>query len=445
MTARKTSRKASRTGDRVKVVFLGAGSARFTRRLMVDLIRTEGMPPLDVVLHDIDAPLLDYMSRYCQMMVEAENADITVTPEPDRRRAFAGARFIIVTITIGGARSDDIDIQVPLKHGVFQTVGDTMGPGGLMRAFRSYLTYREFVDDMEAVCPDAVVINFSNPMTMVCRMLNRMTDMRVVGLCHGTKAVIQRLGEKILDIDPHEIEVTPAGVNHFIWFLSLSHEGRDLYPRLRRELLEKRKGKFDPVADELFRIYGLYPSPTGRHVGEFLPYYLDSKAKMERYGLEQRGRQSDDMRREGRAHCRDVARGKIPMPALKDNEFGKSEGAVPIILALSTGRETVQYANLPNRGHIPNLPNDVVVEVPARFGRKGVRGVKTGPLPDPIRAHVLRVIETQEMAVEASMTGDRDLALKALLSDCRIRDTAAAEKMLKEMFRRSKKWLGQFD
>ena len=228
----------------VKIVFLGAGSAIFTRRLMADLINAKDIPPSDVVMHDIDETVLGYMTRYCQMMVEREGAPITVTAEPNRARAFDGADFIIVTLTVGGAQADFVNVDVPFKYGIWQPVGDTMGPGGLMRTFRSYETFKGFVDDMEKYCPRTLVLNFSNPMTMLCRMMNRLSKIKTVGLCHGTKGTLKRLGT-ILDVDPRELRVVAAGVNHFVWFLKLTHKRRDLYPRLRRELIDRGKGKGD--------------------------------------------------------------------------------------------------------------------------------------------------------------------------------------------------------
>jgi len=429
---------------KVKIVFLGAGSAIFTRRLIADLIKAGDIPPCDVVMHDIDKPVLNYMTRYCQMMVERENAPITVTAEPDRGRAFDGADFVIITLTVGGAQADIVNVEVPLKYGVWQPVGDTVGPGGLMRTFRSYETFKGFVEDMEKYCPHTLVINFSNPMTMLCRMMNRLGKIKTVGLCHGTRGTLKRLGAK-LGIDPAEIKVVPAGVNHFIWFLKLTHRGKELYPRLRRELIEKGKGKDDPISTELLRIYGYYPSPGGCHVGEFLPYFLKSEEDIKKYRMFQRdNRANDERRRQARAHCRDVVRGKAELPPLGGADLGHSEGAIPIISSVVNDKGTIEYANIPNRGYISNLPDDAVVEVPTRFGKKGFEGIKVGPLPPGIRAHMMHVIETQELAVEAAITGDYNLALQAFLSDYLINDIPNAEKMLKEMFRRSRKWVGQF-
>ena len=427
-----------------RIVFLGAGSALFTRQLMADLIGETDMPPCDVVMHDIDQPVLGYMTRYCQMMVEREGAPIKVTAEPERARALDGADFVIITITVGGAQADNVDVEVPLKYGIPQSVGDTLGPGGLMRIFRAYETFRGFVEDLEKHCPEALVINFTNPMTMLCRMMNRMGRIKTVGLCHGTKGTLNHLG-RALGLDPGKMGVVPAGVNHFVWFLELTYNGRDLYPRLRRELIEEGRGTFDPVSTELLRLYGCYPSPGGSHLGEFLPYFLYSQEAREHYGLKVRDNRANDVRRRGaRAHCRDVARGTVELPSLNRDDLGHSEGAVPIICALVTGKEVIEYANIPNRGYVTNVPDDVVVEVPTRFGRKGFEGIGVGPLPPGIRAHTMHIIETQELAVEASMTGDYDLALQALLSDYLVHDIVNGEKMLREMFRRSGKWVGQF-
>jgi len=430
----------------VKIVFLGAGSAIFTRGLVADLINQKDMPESHVVMHDIDPSVLKTMTRYCQMMVERAGAPITITAEPDRARAFDGADFIIITITVGGRQADRVDIDVPLKYGVRQTVGDTLGPGGLMRIFRAYETFKGFVEDIEKYCPHALVINFSNPMTMLCRMMNRLGNIKVVGLCHGTWGTLRRLGQA-LDIDPNEMKVTPAGVNHFVWFLNLTRGGKDMYPLLWHELIEKGKGEFDLVSTELFRVYKYYPSPGGRHLGEFLPYFLTSEETMKRYGLEvQDPKAKEERQRKALKHCRDVVCGKAELPPIPATRRGRgeSEGAIPIISSVVNDKNEIEFANVPNRGYISNLPDDVVVEVPTRFGKNGFEGVKVGPLPPAIRAHVMHIIHTQELGVEASMTGDYDLALQALLSDYLVRDIPNAEKMLKEMFRRSRKWVTQF-
>lgn len=432
--------------EKVKIVFVGAGSAIFTRGLVADLINQKDMPESHVAMHDVDATVLKTMTQYCRMMVERAGAPITVEAEPDRVRAFDGADFIIITITVGGWQADRVDIDVPLKYGVRQTVGDTLGPGGLMRIFRAYETFKGFVDDMEKYCPHTLVINFTNPMTMLCRMMNRLGKIKTVGLCHGTWGILRRLGQAV-GIDPNEIEVVPAGVNHFIWFLKLTRNGKDIYPLLHRELLDKGKGEFDLVSNELFRLYGCYPSPGGTHLGEFLPYFLGSEETMEQYGLKVRDNAAKVQRqRDARKHCQDVLRGKAELPPVPTRRRGRgeSEGAIPIISSVVNDKNDVEFANIPNRGYISNLPDDVVVEVPTRFGKNGFKGMDVGPLRPAIRAHTTHIIETQEMAVEASMRGDYDLALQALLSDYLVRDIPDAEKMLKEMFRRSKKWVGQF-
>ena len=429
----------------VKIVFLGAGSAIFTRGLIADLINQADMPPSHVVMHDVNASVLKTMTRYCQMMVEAAGAPIAITAEPDRARAFDGADFIIITITVGGRQADRVDIQVPLKYGLCQTIGDTLGPGGLMRIFRAYDTFKGFVDDMEKHCPHALVLNFTNPMTMICRLMNRLGSIITVGLCHGTWGILRRLASR-LGLDAEHMGVVPAGVNHFIWFLELTYGGKDLYPRLRRELIDKGKGDFDRVSAELFRIYGYYPSPGGSHLGEFLPYFLTSEEVMKRYGLSVRDYAAKEGRqRDARAHCRDVVAGRAELPPVPTRRGrGDSEGAIPIISSVVNDKDDVEFANIPNKGYIPNLPNDVVVEVPTRFGKKGPKGEQVSPLPPAIQAHAMHIVHTQELGVEAAMTGDYDLAFQALLSDYLVRDIGDAEKMLKEMFRRSRRWLPQF-
>lgn len=425
-----------------KIVFLGAGSAIFTERLMADLIRQKDLPHVDVVMHDIDPKVLRYMTAYTRMMAEREKADITVTGEANRAKAFDGADFIIITLTVGGGKQDLVTVDVPLKYGVYQTVGDTLGPGGLVRAFTSYATYKGFIADMRKHCPGVTVINFSNPMTMVCRLMNRLSNhkIKVVGLCHGTWGITRQIAAK-LNLKPEEIHVVPAGVNHFIWFLKITHKGKDLYPRIRSELLEKGGGKDWPVTMDLLRIYGYYPSPGCSHLAEFVPYYLTSKETMEKYRLVQRdNRKTNQYKGDARKFCEDVVNGKKELPPLK----ASGEMAMQIIRSTILDLGQVHHANIPNKGYISNVPDEVVVEVPTRFGKRGFEGVKVGPLPQGIKSHVVRIIETQELGVEAAIRGDRALALQAFLSDPLIVNVEKAEQMLDEMLRKSKPYVPQF-
>jgi len=427
---------------RKKIVFLGAGSAVFTARLMGDLIQHKDLPHIDVVMHDIEPKVLKTMTTYGQMMVEHEGADITVTGERRRPKAFDGADFIIITLTVGGGKMDLVDAEVPLKYGVHQTVADTLNPGGLMRIFRSYATYKGFVTDILKYCPKALVINFSNPMTMVCRLMNRLSDhkVKVAGLCHGTWGTTQRIANK-LNIDAKKIKVLPAGVNHFIWFLKMTYQGKDLYPRIRKELLDGGKAKDWPVTMELLRIFGYFASPGDSHLAEFLPYYLRSKESMERYGLKQRDNR-DSRKRKGEAlkRCGDIVRGKVELPPARES----GERAMQIIRSTILDLGQVHYANIPNRGYISNLPDEIVVEVPTKFGKGGYKGVGVGPLPLGIKALMTPVIETQELGVEASIRGDRDLALQAFLCDPIVNDATVAGKVLDEMLRKSKDFVPQF-
>jgi len=425
---------------RTKIVFLGAGSAIFTERLVADLIRQKDVGDCYLVMHDIDKKVLGYMTAYTRMMVKREKSPVKIDGELSRAKAFDGADFVLVTLTIGGGPADLIDVEAPAKYGIVQPVGDTLGPGGLMRIFRMAGPFTAFAADMEKYCPHAMMINYSNPMTMLCRLVSRVSKVKVVGLCHGTWGTLGYLGPK-LGIPPAEIEVLPAGVNHFIWFLRLRHKGRDLNPLLRKVLIDEGKGADRPVSTELFRIYGSYPSPGDRHLVEFLPYYLKDEATRKKYNLALRdNRATDRYRHEGRKACREVVEGKRPLPDLK----ASGERAMHIIASVVNNKNEVHYANIPNKGYIRNLPDDVIVEVPTRFGRKGAVGEKVGDLPLGIHSHVVRIVGTQELGVEAALTGDYRLALQAFLSDSIVTDVAVAEKMLKDMFRRSRKWLTQF-
>jgi len=293
----------------------------------------------------------------------------------------------------------------------------------------------EIARDMERLCPDAWFLNHSNPMAICCRCVNLATGIKTLGLCHGVEGTV-RLIARTIGLEPEDLDYVAAGVNHLTWLLSVTHKGRDVYPELRRRLEDPEVFAQQPLRFELLQTFGYLPTESDMHDAEYMPYFLHPD-RWERYGL--RARIMNHLERL-RSRPDDYAErvtgqlaSKEPLKALRRSH----ERTVRIIEAMETGVSQVIHANLPNRGYISNLPNDVVVEVPALVGPHGVRGIHVGDLPPGPLALTSAIVHHQEMAVQATLTGDRQMALHALLTDpltASILSIEQAKQLLAELY-----------
>ena len=423
------------------IVLIGAGSTVFTPGLMTDLATAPAFSGWTVHLVDVDADAAETMARVGRRIAAERGADLRFEPHTDRRAALPGARFVTTTIAVGAARGWLLDLEIPERHGIAQTVGDSVGPGGVLRALRHVPELVAIARDVEELAPDAWLINYSNPLTANVRAVAATTSVRVAGLCHGTRHTLAALARD-LGVPVTELHAVFAGLNHLCWLLDLRCAGADLYPRLRQLVAERAGGRDAPathtegvhlpVSADLLRTFGRYPAPGDRHVSEFFGWYLRGAdgARLP-WGLQ--GGRDDTTRYIGeksqlwdRLHAQ--ADGTVPLD-VPDNQ--EAERLVAIAGAIVSGREGVELAvNLPNRGAIPNLPADAVVEVPAVIGAAGISGVCVGPLPDAIAAVLTARAQQQEITVRAALTGDRDLAIQALALDPLVPDPRTAAALL---------------
>jgi alpha-galactosidase len=423
-----------------KIVIIGAGSIVFSRGLISDIILNERLRGVTVGLCDIDEEALELISALAMRMVERSGADIRIKSSTQRRDLLPGANFVIQTIAVGGKEAWERDIQIPLKYGVLQTVGDTMGPGGISRALRVIPHTLAICCDMEELCPDAWLINYSNPLTPVCMAAVKHSRIRTIGLCHGLKGSQGALA-RFLDVPFESTKVLAAGINHFNWILRFLVDGEDGFMMIRERL---REGKVDGgmrVTFELFDIYNAIPAPGDRHIVEFLPHYLTSSDMISRYGF-------TPMRPYGqsREYWEEVRRDveSEPFP-LEKYLRPSSEEAVEIIATMMGGEVRIFDAvNLPNTGLVENLPAEGVVEVPALVGPFGVNGISVGRIPDGIASLIAPRVYEQQLITEAAVSGSYRTALQAMISDPLVPTVELAEKILDELLEAQSEHLPEY-
>lgn len=437
----------------VRVCVVGGGSYNWTPTLFRDLAATPELSGT-MVLHDLNADAAAEMARLGEMIVAATGAPWQVTVESDRTAALRDADFVVLTITTGGLEAMRADIEIPQRYGIVQSVGDTVGPGGLARGLRNIPVVVEIARTMERVCPNAWLLNLTNPMTTITRAVAKTTSIKVIGLCHelfGTRRMLTRLFDATLD----EVELRVAGINHLIWLIDARIRGEDALAMLRDYL--DRGGTFPqppPAADHdmpfqdrwqvkpaLFATYGYLPAAGDRHLAEFFSHFLSEDAEHgAAYGvLPTTIEQRQAKQRDARNRVRRWLDGSESLPTARSEEE-----MADVIAAIATGKQRRIIANLPNRGQIDDLPRDVVVETMAMVGATGAHGIVAGPLPPGVRSTLLPHIANQEMIVDAALSGDRQLALQALLGDPLVRDKQTAPRLLEELLAANAAYLSLF-
>jgi alpha-galactosidase/6-phospho-beta-glucosidase family protein len=428
-----------------RIVIIGAGSTVFTPGLIADLCASPRLRNATVALVDVAPGVAETMARFAARVSREKGANLTVEHATDRREVLAGADFVTVTIAVGGARGWEQDVRISERHGVVQTVGDSVGPGGVLRALRHVPELAAIAHDMEDLCPDAWLFNYCNPLSANVRGVQKTSRIKAAGLCHGILHTHEVIAAD-LGIAPKDLALTAAGLNHLAWVLDLRSGGKDLYPRFREIVRERLAnppaasddpyGGFQEVSSRLMEIYGYYPSPGDRHVAEFFSHYLRPVEGVLPYGTQSgldmtnRILASRDDRWD---RIVEQANGTAPIEADLLDDAREGERVVQIMNAILTGDPLLEMAvNIRNDGLIPNLPAEAIVEVPGLIDGAGVHGISPGPLPEGIAGILAARARQQELTVDAALTGDRNLALQALLADPLVPSLEAAERMLAE-------------
>ncbi len=427
-----------------KIAFVGGGSVQWSPKIVTDIALCETLDGAQLVLYDIDADALGLLTRACKAIVAQVGGSLRVTGTLDRAEALRGADFVILCVAIGGLGAMRNDLEIPERYGIYQPVGDTVGPGGLARGLREIPFAVEVAREMEQLCPDAWMLNLTNPMTTICRGLTRATGIRTIGLCHEVSGVSHRLAD-LVNVPAETATLEVAGINHLPVILRFDLGGRDGLDMLRDWLAENgpfaRVGRveldtvFDVFVDRLavkltlFEQLGVLFGAGDRHVAEFMPGFLsEANERGRRYGvLLTTVDQRQEMARLRRAQVEGFSGGQ------SQNLQRSTEQLAPVMAALAGGPAGKFVVNVPNEGQIDNLPRDAVVECIAEVSSLGVRPLAVGPLPQAAYAVIAPHVARQELIVEAALTGRRAPALAALATDPLAPDPATVEPMLDEL------------
>jgi alpha-galactosidase len=399
-----------------KIAFVGAGSAVFTRNLVGDIL---SLPELrddtEFALMDIDAERLRTAEIVTSRLIDAHGAGARVEATTDRRSALDGADYVVTSFQVGGYKpSTLVDFEVPKRYGLRQTIADTLGIGGIMRGLRTIPVLLDVCRDLEEVSPDALLLNYVNPMAMLCWAAAEATSIRTVGLCHSVQGTTKELAED-LGIPADEIDQLAAGINHMAFFLRFEHHGEDLYPALR----ELEPPQLNRVRYEVMKHFGYFVTESSEHFSEYVPWFIkDGRADLiERFNvpLDEYPRRCERQLGEW-----DQLRTQLESGGGLTTEQSHEYGA-HIIRACETGQPYAFNGNVPNRWEegllIDNLPADCCVEVPCVATAQGIEPQPVGTLPRQLAALMQTNINVQGLTVEAALTGRREAIYQAAMLD----------------------------
>jgi len=400
-----------------KVTFVGAGSAVFARQLMTDILAVEGLDDGVFALVDIDAARLDLAKRIAERLVELSGKRWTVEASVDRLDVLKGTDYVINSIEVAGLRNVRFDYDIPLRYGIDQCIGDTIGPGGIFKALRTGPAWLEIVSDVQRVAPGAVVLNYTNPMSILTLAALRSTELSVVGLCHSVQGTSRQLAG-YLGIPYAEMDWDCAGINHNAWFTKLEREGVDLYPLLRERARDPDIYEKDPVRFEVMQHLGAFVTESSGHFSEYVPYFRKRPDLINKYTrpgyLGESGFYANNWprwRRENDEQIEAMLRGDRQIPAGRSLEYGAD-----IIEALECDRNATIYGNVLNQGSIDNLPNGCV-EVECRVDRDGIHAQRFGRLPEQLAGLNRSHMAVHELVVEALLERSKEKARYALMLD----------------------------
>ena len=429
----------------MKIVIIGAGSRSFGRACVADVLNNPDMQSHapELALVDIDAAKLEDMRALAERIQAHCGATATITATTDREQALPGADYVLISVTRCRYELWEQDFRVPLSHGFLHAYGENGGPGALFHALRSIHLILPICRDIERLCPDALVMNYSNPESRVLLAILTLTTLRAVGLCHG-QGNTRRLISEYLDKPEDEIETVGAGINHFFWMQRIADRetGKDLYPRVR-EAVARDDNPEHTLMRKMVEVYGLITYPHNNHIGEYLQFASEHVGNKWRYGREMHpaGEPLLHEQREARLH------GLFSEGAPSDEAVKPSgELGVPMILAHATNARTRFIAgNVLNTSRaVPNLLPDAVVEVPVEVDAAGFHPVPVDPLPEGLAAFCRTQMSIQKLAVAAYRERSKNLLLQALLADPVVNSIRHAEALIDEMLALQAEFLPEF-
>lgn len=429
-----------------KVAIIGAGSIVFCKTLILDTLATAGLEDTEFALMAPTTRRTPYVESFVNRVIEANGLPARVWLTTDSREAVRDADYVITTFQVGGVEGFEADYKIPLKYGVDQCIGDTLGPGGVFRALRSIPVMMDLARDMEELCPDALVLQYVNPMAMVCWALGT-TNVKFVGLCHGVQTTLDLISGYV-GVPKEEIDFLCAGINHMAWFLKLEHHGKDLYPILRQRFERPEYYVNEKVRGEVFRHFGYFMTESTGHLAEYVPWFRKNQKALDLYCDE------PAFGGESGAYynwCKYVAEKYASGDILADEPVELPPRSVEygsyIIEALETGRTFKFNGNVINGGMITNLPPDCCAEGPIYADGAGLHKTIVGDLPPQCAALNMTNINVQRLAVQAALTGDPEHIVQAIALDpltSAVLTLKEIREMATEMLEAERQWLPQF-
>jgi len=434
-----------------KIAFIGAGSFGFTRSLIRDILTFPALRDATLALMDIDRERLAFIKQAVERIVREGNYPAKVTATTNRREALKGANAVICTILAGDVDVWQHDILIPKKYGVDMNVGDTRSVAGVFRALRTIPVMLSICRDMEKECKNAILLNYTNPMAMLCRAMQRETEIKVTGLCHSVQGTAIELARWI-GAPMDEISYVSAGINHQSWFVKFERNGKDAYPALRRAMKEKKIRNAESVRNEMFLQLGFYVTESSGHNSEYNWWFRKRPDLIKKYCIHgtnwnpgQYAYILNHYRRQKNSWKKGIQKwlnDKKPLDLKRGHEYAAS------IINAYLGGEIFEFnGNVPNTGLIPNLPPNACVEVPVFANKRGFNPVYVGPLPPQCAALNNVSIAVEEMAVEAALAGNPEMVFHSIAYDplsAAVLSLAEIRKMVQEMLNRNRSYLPQF-
>jgi len=435
-----------------RIAFIGAGSLGFTRGLVRDVLTFPLLRDSTIVLMDIDRERLDFAHRAVKIIIERGNYPAKVIATMDRKEALRGADAVLCTILAGGYDVWKHDILIPKKYGIDTNIGDTRSVSGIFRALRTIPVMLDIVRDIERQCPNAIFLNYTNPMAMLCRAMQRSSSVQITGLCHSVQGTSNMLARWI-GANPADITYVCAGINHQAWYLEYKHKGKDAYPAIRKAVQNRKIYNEEIVRNEMFLALGYYVTESSGHNSEYNWWFRKRPDLIRKYCLPGTGWNPGEFgyilksygKREGGKWKKDIARWfeqGAPFKLERGQEY-----AAYIINAYMGGEPFVFNGNVPNRKLITNLPDDACVEVPVVANRRGFNSIHVGALPPQLAALNQVNVAVEEMTVEASFQGDPQMVYHAVCYDplcAAVMSLREIRKMTQEMLLKNKAYLPQF-
>jgi len=428
---------------------IGAGSRIFCKTLVADILATDALKDSEICLMSRTRPKLDRMERFVRRMIGENCLPAKVWSTTDRREALKDARYVIVMVQVGGLDAFKLDYEIPFKYGVDQCIGDSLGPGGVFRGLRTIPVLAEIVKDMQTLCPEALLLNYANPMAACCLALGRLSDVPFIGLCHGVQTTLDLIS-RYVQIPKDQIDFLCAGINHMGWFLSLQHKrtGADLYPILRANIEKPEYYVNEKVRGEVMRQFGYFMTESTGHLSEYVPWFRSSERALKRYCDQPAfGGESGVYYKYSRMLAdkyKDVDYLELESSKITRRSV---EYCSYILEAVETDRPFRLNGNVRNDGYITNLPPGCCVEVPVFVAQRGLHPVRVGALPPQCAALNQSNISVQALSVEAGLTGDPEYAMHAIAMDpltsavCTLDE---ARRMTSDLLEAEREWLPQF-